>query len=271
MVAYSPQENLLVVLEVKWHLGVDGTYEEIAIEQAALGKHDRLKSLRHSVEAGAVTVSWPDTWPPVPDDTEWRWFVLTNDVLPTQDNNDSNIRIRSHQMLKHLLPAGVPLRHLVDLLDAPPTPDCVPNWERHRFGRLVVEGRKRRLVGTPVATVYSPRTRTHIRTQPFNHPKVVQVSGTVANYPTPEATQKARGPLVTLMRWDTTAKGRKLGWLVRSFLVRATLFGVVGTQRWLLDGPLLGGSRRCGLRCGADPSGRVGLGSVGRGERASFP
>ena len=139
VVAYSPQENLLVVLEVKWHIWVDGTYEELAIEQEALDKHDSLKSLRHSVESGAVTVSWPDTWPPVPDDTEWRWFVLTHDVLPTQDNNDSDIRIRSYQMLKHLLPAEASLRHLVDLLDAPPTPDCVPHWERRRFGRLVVE------------------------------------------------------------------------------------------------------------------------------------
>ena len=139
VVAYSPEENLLVVLEVKWHIGVDGTYEEIAIEQAALDKRNRLKSLRYAVEAGAVTVSWPDTWPPVPDDTEWRWFVLTHDVLPTQDNNNSDIRIRSYQMLKHLLSTQATLRQLVNLLDAPPTPDCAPNWERHRFGRLVVD------------------------------------------------------------------------------------------------------------------------------------
>ena len=139
VVAYSPEENLLVVLEVKWHIGVDGTYEEIAIEQAALDKRNRLKSLRYAIEAGAVTVYWPDTWPPVPDDTEWRWFVLTHDVLPTQDNNNSDIRIRSYQMLKHLLPTQATLRQLVNLLDAPPTPDCAPNWERHRFGRLVVD------------------------------------------------------------------------------------------------------------------------------------
>ena len=139
VVAYSPQENLLVVLEIKWHLGVDGIYEEIAIEQEALDKRNRLESLRHAVEAGTVAVSWPDTWPPVPDDTDWRWFVLTHDVLPTQDNNNSDIRIRSYKMLKHLLPTEATLRHLVNLLDAPPTPDCAPNWERHRFGRLVVE------------------------------------------------------------------------------------------------------------------------------------
>ena len=139
VVVYSPRENLLVVLEIKWHIGVDGTYEEIAIEQSAVDKRDRLRSLRQSVQAGTTTVSWPETWPPVPDDTEWRWFVLTNDVLPTQDNN-SGIRIRSYQMLKHLLPTQATLRQLVDLLDDPPTPEgCTPYWEPHRFGSLVVE------------------------------------------------------------------------------------------------------------------------------------
>ena len=138
VVAYSPRENLLVVLEIKWHIGVDGTYEEIAIEQAAVDKRERLRLLRESVQAGAATVGWPHTWPPVPDSTQWRWFVLTNDVLPTQDIT-SGIRVRSYQMLKHLLPAEATLRQLVDLLDDPPTPGCVPNWDRHHFGALVVD------------------------------------------------------------------------------------------------------------------------------------
>ena len=139
VVVYSPRENLLVVLEIKWHIGVDGTYEEIAIEQSAVDKRDRLRSLRGSVQAGTTTVGWPHTWPPAPDSTQWRWFVLTNDVLPTQDST-SGIRIRSYQMLKHLLPTEATLRQLVDLLDDPPTPEgCTPYWKPHRFGALVVE------------------------------------------------------------------------------------------------------------------------------------
>ena len=86
VVVYSPRENLLVVLEIKWHIGVDGTYEETAIEQSAVEKRDRLRLLRESVQAGTTTVGRPHTWPPVPDSTQWRWFVLTNDVLPTQDS-----------------------------------------------------------------------------------------------------------------------------------------------------------------------------------------
>ena len=88
VVVYSPRENLLVVLEIKWHIGVDGTYEETAIEQSAVEKRDRLRLLRESVQAGTTTVGRPHTWPPVPDSTQWRWFVLTNDVLPTQDSTN---------------------------------------------------------------------------------------------------------------------------------------------------------------------------------------
>lgn len=139
VVAYSPQENLVVVLELKWHIGVDGTYEETAIEQAAVDKRDRLRSVRALVQSGAATVDWPHSWPPVPKKTQWRWFVLTNDVLPTQACT-SSIRIRSYQMLKHLLPSEATLQQLVDLLDDPPTPDgCIPHWETHRFGALLVE------------------------------------------------------------------------------------------------------------------------------------
>lgn len=139
VVVYSPRENLLVVLEVKWHIAVDGAYESRTTEESVLAKQARLKKLSRAVQSNATKVVWPDMWPDVPDTTEWRWFVLTNDFLPTQPTSRTDITIRSFQMLKHLLTHGASARTLVDLLDQPPTPaGCTSQWEKLHFGELRV-------------------------------------------------------------------------------------------------------------------------------------
>ena len=140
VVVYSPKENLVVVLQVKWHIGIDGTYDSRRATEDALGKQSQLGHHRHEVESRTSRVSWPEAWPHVSDSTEWHWFVLTNDLLPAQSRGDSDITIRSYQMLKHLLPEQASARTLINLLSDPPIPTgCAPQWDRYHFGSLKVD------------------------------------------------------------------------------------------------------------------------------------
>ena len=165
VVVYSPRENLLVVLEVKWHLAVDGSYETLMIESAAREKQMRLEKRRNEVLSGAATVRWPRNWN-LADGYDTRWFVITHDVLPTHNLGVSDIKIRPHKLLEHLLPDGASARELVALLDDPPTP--VVNgrqWAPQRFGKLEVyveraniTPRQPRLFDLPPLWRYQPIT-----------------------------------------------------------------------------------------------------------------
>lgn len=140
VVVYSPHQNLLVVLEVKWHIGVDGAYEARTAERTTREKHARLDHVREEINQRTVKVAWPDSWPTVPADTKWRWYLLTNNVLPAQHRDSNGITIRSYQMLNHLLPVGFSARTLASLLDTPPTPQgCFPRRNRLYFGPLTVD------------------------------------------------------------------------------------------------------------------------------------
>ena len=140
VVVYSPQENLVVVLQVKWHIAIDGTHESRKTIETALEKRSQLEHHRQEVYSRSSRVIWPEAWPHRTDATEWHWFVLTNDWLPFHPVGDSDIAIRSYQMLKHLLPKRAPARTLIDLLTDPPIPSgCVSQWGRYHFGSLKVD------------------------------------------------------------------------------------------------------------------------------------
>ena len=140
VVVYSPQENLVVILQVKWRIAIDGTHESKKATEDALERRSQLENHRHEVQSRTSRVIWPEAWPHPSDATEWHWFVLTNDLLPAQTRGDSDIAIRSYQMLKHLLPERAPARTLIDLLTDPPIPArCAPQWDRYHFGSLKVD------------------------------------------------------------------------------------------------------------------------------------
>ena len=137
VVVYSPRENLLAILEVKWHLQSDGTYEALMHEGEARKKRVKMEKIRAAIRVGTATPQWPSHWN-IPDGTEQRWFVITNDVFPTHNLGTSDIKIRPHTLLEHLLPARSSAERLIMLLDDPPTPPVRKHRERHRFGALTV-------------------------------------------------------------------------------------------------------------------------------------
>ena len=138
VVVYSPRENLLVILEVKWHLQSDGTFEARMHDNEARKKQAKLEKRRAEIRTGTVTVRWPNSWK-VADSVQKRWFVITNDVFPTHNLGASDIKIRPHTLPKHLLPQRASARQLVALLDNPPTPEVQKRQTtRYRFGHLTI-------------------------------------------------------------------------------------------------------------------------------------
>lgn len=81
VVVHSPDENLVVVLEVKWHLAVDGTYESRLVEKEARKKRDTGEKRRAEIRSGATKVRWPTNWSGA-DGCELRWFVITTMCSP---------------------------------------------------------------------------------------------------------------------------------------------------------------------------------------------
>ena len=140
VVVYSPGK-LLLVMEVKWHIAVSNTFEAVRKEDEARRGRCRLDKLRHKIACGKTTVKWPELWDE--DDAnscEWRWFVLTHDTIPVHNLGDSDIKIRSYLLLKHLLKPGSSTRDLVDLLEAPPVPAVgEPLWETVQYGDVTME------------------------------------------------------------------------------------------------------------------------------------
>jgi len=137
VVVYSPRENLLVILEVKWHLQSDGTYEARMHEREARERQDRLAKRRSAIRAGTETVQWPSGWN-MPNNVGNRWFVITNDVFPTHDLGTSDIKMRPYALLKHMLPQGSSAEQLIGLLDKPPTPPVNKRQSPHKFGALTI-------------------------------------------------------------------------------------------------------------------------------------
>ena len=123
VVVYSPG-RLLVVLEVKWHIPVNNTFEELQKERDARHGQCQMEKLREAIHRGEVHIEWPESWPAVDiDPREWKWFVVTHDTIPVHDLGNSDIPIRPYLLIKHHLKPGASVQDLVELLDSPDTPD----------------------------------------------------------------------------------------------------------------------------------------------------
>ena len=140
VVAYVPGE-LLVIVQVKWHIMVNSQYESLyQQDRARKGRRD-LEILRKRMGAGVVRAQWPPAWGNVDaDKCERKWYVLTHDTMPAHDLGDSDIKMRSYILIQQLLSGDErSIRDLVETLDCPPTPVVgEPEWETVEYGDLTI-------------------------------------------------------------------------------------------------------------------------------------
>ena len=136
VVVYVPGE-LLVVIQVKWHIMVNSQYEALYQQNRARKGRRDLETLREQMDAGDVQVQWPPEWGDVDADRcKRRWFVLTHDTMPVHNLGASDIKMRSLVLIQQLLPrSDHSVQDLVEVLDCPPTPIVGESvWETIRYG-----------------------------------------------------------------------------------------------------------------------------------------
>ena len=141
VVVRDPASDRLAIFEIKWHLEADGNAEVYKVEQAAIAKRDQVRRLRSEIESGLVGLSWPAGWSD-PANHEWRWFILTRDVLTSSLISEDQITIRSYQLLNRMLRIESSMDDLLRLLDDPPIPPrplLGTTWSREKYGSLRVE------------------------------------------------------------------------------------------------------------------------------------
>ena len=141
VVAYVPGE-LLVIVQVKWHIMVSNQHESLyQRNRARKGRRD-LEKLRQEMRAGNSRAQWPPAWGNVDADRcERKWFVLTHDTMPTHDLGDSDVKMRSYILIQQLLSGDQrSIRDLAETLDCPPTPTMgQPQWETVEYGDLSIQ------------------------------------------------------------------------------------------------------------------------------------
>lgn len=139
VVAFEPATTQVVVFEVVWNIGPDGSAEVAGSERRAHAKRAQVAALRSAI-AGGAQPQWPPGWE-VPSDATYRWFILTPDVLPALPLEDRGIVVRSHQMLERFRWAGDTVSDMVHaLLDPPPPPIGLgsTDWINLRYGPFEV-------------------------------------------------------------------------------------------------------------------------------------
>jgi hypothetical protein len=135
VVVLDPTTSELVVFEVLWGIGPDGSAEVARTEARAHEKRSQVQGLRSAILDGA-RVDWPRGWA-VPPPASFRWFILTSNVLPTLPLNDDGIYVRSHRMLARFRWAGPTVTDMVAALLSPPDPPGGlgrREWITMRFG-----------------------------------------------------------------------------------------------------------------------------------------
>lgn len=141
IVVCDPSANLVVVLEIKWGISTDGNADVYKVERGAIEKRAQVIRLRKEVVSGKAKPKWPSAWPDVTG-CEFRWYVLTRDVLATRSISDDYITTRSVQLLARTLRKDATVEDLVAALDHPPTPPsalCETQGDRVRYGDISVE------------------------------------------------------------------------------------------------------------------------------------
>ena len=72
----------------------------------------------------------------------FRWYVLTRDVLAMKSIADDDVTIRSCQLMSRTLPSGATIADLITVLDSPPVPPeglTQTHWGRFHYGNLRVD------------------------------------------------------------------------------------------------------------------------------------
>jgi hypothetical protein len=140
VLACDPANHLVVALEVRWGLAADGNEEVHRVEAAAIDKRKQVVRLRKELLRGA-RVSIPPDWPDLAT-YQWRWYLLTRDVLPMREIATDDIVIRSVQLLQYMLKPESDLLTTCALLDNPPWPPKElqdTHWDSFRYGDVRVD------------------------------------------------------------------------------------------------------------------------------------
>ena len=134
----SPREKLVVAIEVIWYPPTSNRGEATHRRSRYIPKkRDQLERLRNRIHAeqarpaAGKVAEWPDL-----STFDWRYFVLTRDVLPHAPLIGA-IPVSSFRLLNYALPRAVTLTRLVHLLDNPTLPDSWPrSWRGYKYGTL---------------------------------------------------------------------------------------------------------------------------------------
>ena len=134
----SPREKLVVAIEVIWYAPTSNRGEATHRRSRDIPKKryqlERLRNRIHAEQArpaAGKVAEWPDL-----SEFNWRYFVLTRDVLPHAPRIGA-IPVSSFRLLNYALPWAVTLARLVHLLDNPTLPDNWPrSWRVYKYGTL---------------------------------------------------------------------------------------------------------------------------------------
>ena len=141
VVACDPATRTAIIFEIKWGIAADGNVEVYRAEQGAMEKREQVVRLREQIDDGRAMPQWPPDWPDMTG-YQFRWYVLTRDVLAMRHIRDDDVTIRSCQLLSRTLRAGASIEDLISILDSPPVPPIKlrqTQWVRIRYGDLQVE------------------------------------------------------------------------------------------------------------------------------------
>lgn len=122
VVAIDTDDALVAVFEVKWQLEPDGATEIDKVERQASEGQSQLARLSAGLADGSFQVRWPSRHPHV-SGFQWKWFVITSNVIPVVRGSRDGIFARSHRVLSLMaLRKGASLREVCDVLTNPPIP-----------------------------------------------------------------------------------------------------------------------------------------------------
>lgn len=122
VVAADAEDKVIVVFEVKWQLEPDGATEIAKVELQALQGQRQLERIADGLANGTIHAKWPAGFP-APSDWEWKWFVVTSNIIPVVRLQSETVVARSHRVLTMMaLRNGSRLREVCELLEKPPIP-----------------------------------------------------------------------------------------------------------------------------------------------------
>lgn len=122
VVAVDESDKFVAVFEVKWQLEPDGAKEIDKVEAQAEEGQAQIRRLHGSVESGQAVIRWPHGWPSL-EEFEWRWFVITSNVIPITRIGPGDVPARSHKVLMMMaLRGGDSLRQVCETFSSPALP-----------------------------------------------------------------------------------------------------------------------------------------------------